>query len=184
MTASPFTSYLKMFGVHFSVLGWLCLTIVRPLAPNWRFQLTSLTSVCSPNEDFGRSNKRWNADFRSTFQWFVTQIEYSRPWKVLRESAFHLLLLLPKSSFGRGVNFGNPLVGRSMVNIHIVVMSSSCEFDRSTSTGTSAGYCEYCEFDQSIGILSSCSCEFDWHVTDVTVTSVTSPCGTAGVHVL
>jgi ubiquinone/menaquinone biosynthesis C-methylase UbiE len=35
--------------------------------------------LCSPNEDFGRSNKRCNADFRSTFQWFVAQIEYSRP---------------------------------------------------------------------------------------------------------
>ncbi len=56
--------------------------------------------VCSPNEDFGRMNKRWNPDFRLTFQWFVSQIEYSRPWKVLRKSGFHLLFILPKSSFG------------------------------------------------------------------------------------
>jgi len=38
-----------------------------------------------PNEDFGRMNKRWNPDFRLTFQWFVAQIEYSHHWKVLRK---------------------------------------------------------------------------------------------------
>ncbi len=59
------------------------------------------SSLCSPNEDFGRRNKRWNPDFRLIFQLFVAQIEYSRPWKVLRTSGFHLLFLLPKSSFGR-----------------------------------------------------------------------------------
>jgi hypothetical protein len=58
--------------------------------------------LCSPNEDLGRRNKRWNPDFRLTFQWFISQIEYSRPWKVLpSKSGFHLLFLLPKSSFGR-----------------------------------------------------------------------------------
>jgi hypothetical protein len=50
------------------------------------------TNLCSPNEDFGRMNKRGNPDFRLTFQWFVAQIEYSRPWKVLpskiRSSSF------------------------------------------------------------------------------------------------
>jgi hypothetical protein len=60
-----------------------------------------IKNLCSPNEDFGRRNKRWNPDFRLTFQWFVAQIEYSRPWKVLLKSGFHLLFLLPKSSFGR-----------------------------------------------------------------------------------
>ena len=39
----------------------------------WRFETTS----CSPNEDFGRTDKRWNPDFRLTFQLFVAQIEYS-----------------------------------------------------------------------------------------------------------
>jgi len=29
-----------------------------------------------PNEDFGTNDKRGNPDFRSTFQWFVAQIEY------------------------------------------------------------------------------------------------------------
>ena len=42
-----------------------------------------------PNEDFGRRNKRWNADFEgSTFPRFVAQIEYSRPWKVLEKLHF------------------------------------------------------------------------------------------------
>jgi hypothetical protein len=54
-----------------------------------------------PNEDFGRMNKRWNADVRWTFQWLLAKIEYSRTWKVHRTSAFHLLFILPKSSFGR-----------------------------------------------------------------------------------
>jgi len=71
---------------------------------------TSSMPMCSlnsqvyapPNEDFRRRNKRWNANFEgSTFQWFVAQIEYSRPWNVLpSKSAFHLLFLLSKSSFG------------------------------------------------------------------------------------
>jgi len=67
-----------------------------------------VTTLCSPNEDFGRRNKRWNPDFRSTFQWFVAQIEYSHPWKVPRKSGFHLLFLLPKSSFGRGKLYAHP----------------------------------------------------------------------------
>jgi len=56
----------------------------------------SLQNLCSPNEDFGRMNNRWNADFQLIFQWFVAQIEYSRP------------LFFPKSSVGRGkVNNNN-----------------------------------------------------------------------------
>ena len=57
-------------------------------------------SLPLPNEDFGRRNKRWNPNVRSTLPRFVAQIEYSRPWKVLRTFGFHLLFLLPKSSFG------------------------------------------------------------------------------------
>ncbi len=38
--------------------------------------------LCSPNEDFGTMNKRWNADVRITFQWLVAQIKYSHSWKV------------------------------------------------------------------------------------------------------
>ncbi len=52
-----------------------------------------------PNEDFGRRNKRWNQDFRSTFQGCETSIWATNHWKVLRKSWFHLLFLLPKSSF-------------------------------------------------------------------------------------
>jgi hypothetical protein len=36
-------------------------------------------NLCSPNEDFGRRNKRCVPDFRMDFQWLVAQIEYSRP---------------------------------------------------------------------------------------------------------
>ncbi len=46
----------------------------------------TLTSLCSPNEDFGRRNKRCHQDFRPTFQWFEAQIEYSRPFQGMRKS--------------------------------------------------------------------------------------------------
>jgi len=36
-------------------------------------------TLCSPNEDFGRSDKHFRVRFRSTFQRFVAQIEYSHP---------------------------------------------------------------------------------------------------------
>jgi hypothetical protein len=55
-----------------------------------------------PNEDFGRMNKRYNADVRSTFQWFMAQIEKC----FLRKSSFHRFFLLPKSSFGWGKLYG------------------------------------------------------------------------------
>jgi len=38
--------------------------------------------------------------FERLLQWSLAQIEYSRPSKVLRKSALHLLFLLPKSYFG------------------------------------------------------------------------------------
>jgi len=56
--------------------------------------------LCSPNEDFGRSNKHSGTCFRSTFQRNVAQIEYSRMWKVLWKLVPERLLVLPKSSFG------------------------------------------------------------------------------------
>jgi hypothetical protein len=59
-------------------------------------------SLCSPNEDFGRPNKHFRTRLRSTFQRFVAQIEYSRPWKVLRKRVLKGFFGLPKSSFGRG----------------------------------------------------------------------------------
>ena len=37
----------------------------------------NLPILWSPNEDFGRRNKRSNADFRLTLQWFFAQIECS-----------------------------------------------------------------------------------------------------------
>jgi len=51
-----------------------------------------------PKRRFGRRNKRWNPDFRSTFQGFEYSIWATNPWKVSRKSGFHLLFLLPKST--------------------------------------------------------------------------------------
>ncbi len=89
--------HLEMFVELFAPMG----EIVEQKGTSCRLLvLTPLKSLWLPNEDFGTMNKRWNEHFLSTFQWFMAQIEYSRPWKVLRKSAFHLLFILPKSSFG------------------------------------------------------------------------------------
>jgi hypothetical protein len=67
---------------------------------------TALLSIASayplshPNEDFGRIDKRRNATFRSTFQRREYSIWATNNWYSIRKSAFHLLFILPKSSFG------------------------------------------------------------------------------------
>ncbi len=87
VTTSPFTSYLKMFGGHSSVLDGLWLWL--------------------PNEDFGRFDNRWNQDVRSTFQGREYSICAKKRCKVNRKSWFHLLFILPKSSFGEHKLLGN-----------------------------------------------------------------------------
>ena len=57
-------------------------------------------SLCLPNEDFGRRNKRWSACFRGTFRGCEYLIWATNHCKVPRKSAFHLFFRLPKSSFG------------------------------------------------------------------------------------
>ena len=64
-----------------------------------RFQKYT-SSLCSPNEDFGRMNKWWDVDFRDTFQWIVAQIEYSHPLKVVRKDSSNVSFSHRKSSFG------------------------------------------------------------------------------------
>ncbi len=66
-----------------------------------RLMLSFIKSLSLPNEDFGRRNKRWNQDFRSTFQGCEYSIWATNHRKVSRKSWFHhLLFILPKSSFG------------------------------------------------------------------------------------
>ena len=50
-----------------------------------------VTTLCSPNEDFGRPNQHFRMRFRSTFQRFVAQILYSRPLKKLRKCSLTCL---------------------------------------------------------------------------------------------
>ncbi len=57
-------------------------TVLTPLksdskAPSERF----VRPLCTPNKDFGKRNKRWNPDFRSTFQWLVAQNRVLTPLK-------------------------------------------------------------------------------------------------------
>ncbi len=53
-------------------------------------------------------NKRWNLTFRSTFQGREYSIWTTNNWKFIRKSGFHLLFLLPKSSFGEHKSFYYP----------------------------------------------------------------------------
>ena len=112
--------YYRLFLSIFLIPGWKCATMSTWCCPhgmqwwnwlNWHssrrqlvrfcWTISILNILCSPNEGFGRIDKRWNPGSRYTFQWFVAQIEYSHPWDVYRKSWFHLLSILPKSSFGR-----------------------------------------------------------------------------------
>ncbi len=107
----------------------------------YRHLVSSTAALCSLNEDFGRRNKRWNPDFRLTFQRLVAQIQYSRPWKVLPS----------KSGFHRFCSFQNLRLG----GINSGMLSSSCEFDRHIIMISSS-----CEGRHGIIITISSSCEF------------------------
>ena len=73
-----------------------------PIYPNWSTLVWSIASLssgpwnsCLPNEDFGKSYKRWSAHFREAlFRWFEYSIWATNDRKVNRKSAF------PLSSFG------------------------------------------------------------------------------------
>ena len=62
----------------------------------WSF----VTTLCSPNEDFARMNKRWHAHFRGTFQGCEYLIWAKIHWKLLRNDTANRLFRFPKSSFG------------------------------------------------------------------------------------
>jgi hypothetical protein len=57
--------------------------------------------LCSPNEDFGRSNQPFRMRFRSTFQGSDYSIWATIHWKVLRKRIRKGWFGLPKSSFGK-----------------------------------------------------------------------------------
>ncbi len=59
-----------------------------------------VTRLCLPNEDFGRMNKRWNPDVRTSFQGCEYSMWATTPWKSFEHLPFNLLFILPKSSFG------------------------------------------------------------------------------------
>ena len=68
---------------------------------NRPFRILFLRTFMLPNDDFERSNKRRNADFEgSTFQGREYSILATNHCKVNRKSGYHLLYILPKSSFG------------------------------------------------------------------------------------
>ena len=68
--------------------------------PNYFNHDSWFTTLCSPNEDFGRLNKALRMHFWTSFQSVVAQNEYSHPWKVLQKRTRNALFIRPKSSFG------------------------------------------------------------------------------------
>jgi hypothetical protein len=85
-------------GLHANQL----LIIISPRLTYINKSAKYLQCLCSPNEDLGSQNQPFRMCIRNNFQRFVAQIEYSRPWKVLRKHIRKGWFSLPKSSFGRG----------------------------------------------------------------------------------
>ncbi len=96
-------SQLKLL-VCYSYTSSCChlLVVSTCISACYHNETSTKASLCSPNEDVGRSDEPFRTLFRSTFQRFVAQIEYSHPWKVLRKRIRKGSSDLPKSSFGRG----------------------------------------------------------------------------------
>ncbi len=64
--------------------------------------LNNRANYMLPKRRFWKEEQKMNAAFRSTFQGWEYSMWATNHGKVLRTVAFHLLFLLPKSSFGRG----------------------------------------------------------------------------------
>ncbi len=101
------TKYERLFfDTLFQVVSTRCglraSEITVQISRNYLFIFCSFfPNVCSPNEDFGRSDKHLRVRLRSTFQGCEYSIWATHPWKVLRKRALKCLSDLPKSSFGR-----------------------------------------------------------------------------------
>ncbi len=89
-------TFQNTFSKHFSTFCIPSRSITHALEKCFE---TRFWNVCSAFQNL----RLGSIDFRLTFQLFVAQVEYSRPWKVLRKSGLHHLFLLPKSSFGRDI---------------------------------------------------------------------------------
>ncbi len=71
----------------------------RQLVPFfWTISISSI--LCSPNENFGRRNKRSCVHVRCKFHGCEYSIWATRPWKLHLKCTPDLLFCLPKSSFG------------------------------------------------------------------------------------
>ncbi len=67
---------------------------------SWFHREFSQVTLCSPNEDFGRSNEHLDEFLRSTFQGCEYRIWATKRWKVLRKECSRVSFSIPKSSFG------------------------------------------------------------------------------------
>ena len=87
-------------------------------------------NLCSPNEDFGRSNTRLGVRFRCSFRWFFTQIEYSHPWKVLRKDTPFACAYFQKFFFWGAYNYKADIAHRQTVPNRSVTRSGTTPFNK------------------------------------------------------
>jgi hypothetical protein len=87
-----------------------------------------------PNEDFGRIDKRGNQDFRSTFKGCEYSIWATNHCEVYRKSGFHLLSILPKSSFGEHT-FHVPVGSSSEFSSSLVTFTQAPSHEQTTTCG-------------------------------------------------
>ncbi len=73
---SEFSTYFSMISGQIEYSPLKCAAKIRIF-----IFCSSLPNLPLPNEDFGRPNKNFRTRFRSTFQRFVAQIEYSPMWE-------------------------------------------------------------------------------------------------------
>ncbi len=152
-----------------------------------------------PNEDFGRMNKRWNPDFEgSTFQGREYSIWATNHRKVSRKSGFHLLFLLPKSSFGEHHQDIIILWVR-----HIITDSSGYHHlahahplkrlarpskrqthnDSITLSSTDTHHHDIIILSVRHAIIMLSPCEFDIHIIRISSSCVSSKCASSCYHV-
>ena len=126
-----------------------------------------LVSLCSPNEDFGRSSEHLDEFLRSTYQGCEYRIWATKRWNVLRKDSSSVSFGIPKYSFGshKVVTRRNRL--SCVLDRRIVMLSSSC--DSQLWVGQTHRHAHAiiisrsCEFDRRIVMLSS-SCELYRHI--------------------
>jgi hypothetical protein len=98
----------KHFRVRFRSTFQGCVAQMKSASKTYSERLVQPSKFTPPKRPCSQTKilEGWTTDemrmFETLFLLLVAHMKYSHPWKVLRKSAFHLLFILPKSSFGMG----------------------------------------------------------------------------------